>query len=71
MTIEANVAWYPIQGLMKTEAGFGEPWRPLAFVGILADGSSWLEHSGIERLLAISDLGSHCFEKMTNIFIVS
>lgn len=49
MTTEANVAWYPIQGLLKAEAGFEEPWRPLTFVSILADGSSWLEHSEVLR----------------------
>lgn len=49
MTIEAIVPWYPIQGLLKAETGFEEPWRPLAFVGILADGSSWLEHSEVLR----------------------
>lgn len=45
MTIEAKYGLVGHSALLKAEAGFEEPWRPLTFVGILADGSCWLEHS--------------------------
>lgn len=47
--IEAKYGLVCHLSLLRAEAGFEEPWRPLTFVGILADGSCWLEHSVVLR----------------------
>lgn len=50
-------------------------WRTLETFGICRHSGRWqfLARTlwGVERILATSDLGSHCVEEMTNIFIVS